>query len=558
MGCCLLLLLLSACRPASSGAQEEEADAQEEPVIRETAGTADPARFSVLVYSRTEGFRHASIPDGLATLRALGQEAGFSVEATEDSAAFAKHLETADVVVFLNTTGDVLGPTGERAFKSFIQQGGGFVGVHAASDTEYDWSWYGGLVGAYFESHPEVQEAVVRVTDTTHASTRMLPAAWTRTDEWYNFRAAPREGVRVLATLDESTYSGGTMGEGHPAAWYHTYDGGRAWYTAGGHTAASYQEPLFREHLLGGIRWAAGKPAAPEAGAGDSGSREQAALDAPEGMVYVPGGTTTIGVKEGEQAVAMSRRHASSSIPAFEADVAPFFMDKHPVTVAQFRRFVEATGYETEAERFGDAGVMDPRTGQWRLVKGATWHHPFGPDGPAAPEDHPVTQVSWNDAEAYAAWAGKRLPTEVEWEHAARGAVNRRAFCPWGTDARVVEGVHQANTWQGRFPVHNAVEDGYAYTSPVGAFGETALGLSDMGGNVWEWTASWYRPYAERSTPFMPTAQSERVQRGGSFQCDECGGYRVYTRSHSTPETSLFHVGFRCVKGVGEETRPRR
>jgi sulfatase modifying factor 1 len=261
-------------------------------------------------------------------------------------------------------------------------------------------------------------------------------------------------------------------------------------------------------------------------------------------MAYVPGGRTRIGAEDGLPA----------ERPVFTVDVPAFFLDVHPVTVAAFRRFVEETGYRTDAERFGSAGVFDPATRAWHLVEGATWRQPFGPVGPAAPGDHPVTQVSWHDAAAYAAWAGKRLPTEVEWEHAARGARDAREPYAWGP-ALVEDGRYRANTWQGTFPARNTGADGYLYTSPVGAFGETALGLTDLGGNVWEWTADWFRPYDQRSRPFIPDETSERVQRGGSFLCHAsyCHGYRVSARSHSTPETSLFHVGFRCAKDV--ETR---
>jgi sulfatase modifying factor 1 len=237
--------------------------------------------------------------------------------------------------------------------------------------------------------------------------------------------------------------------------------------------------------------------------------------------------------------------------PVFDARVAPFFMDIHPLTVAQFRTFVEATDYRTEAEQLGDAAVYDPTTGGWRLVPGAHWQRPMGPDAPPAPADHPVTQVSWNDAAAYARWAGKRLPTEVEWEHAARNGHDARNRYAWG-DALVEDGRHRANTWQGSFPGSNTGEDGHLFTSPVGAYGETALGLTDMGGNVWEWTDDWFRAYAERGQPFTPEATSEKVQRGGSFLCHPsyCHGYRVSARSHSTPDSALFHVGFRLVKDV--------
>ncbi len=276
------------------------------------------------------------------------------------------------------------------------------------------------------------------------------------------------------------------------------------------------------------------------------------------GMVRIPGGEVHIGAEDG----------AEDERPVFAAQVRPFLLDRHPVTVAQFRRFVAATGHVTEAERFGDAGVMDPATGAWTLVPGAAWHHPLGPAGPAAPDDHPVTQVSWNDAAAYAHWMGRRLPTEIEWEHAARGATNSRAPYPWGD--RLVEGRrHRANTGEvagtrdtslmddrrarpPRTHQHPSDEDGFLLTSPVGEFGETSLGLTDMGGNVWEWTASWYRPYADRDRPYTPSPLSERVQRGGSFLCstDFCHGFRVSARSHATPETALFHVGFRTAADV--------
>ena len=255
----------------------------------------------------------------------------------------------------------------------------------------------------------------------------------------------------------------------------------------------------------------------------------------PEGMVLVPGGRTEIGSTDG----------MPNERPVFKAKVQPFLIDAHPVTVGQFRIFVESTGYVTEAETFGNAAVLVER--QWALVDSANWAYPRGLSFPAAEDDHPVTQVSWNDAAAYADWAGKRLPTEVEWEHAARGANNDRSPYAWGASI-TDDGQFKANVWNGRFPLSNSGEDGYVLTSPVGTYGETSLGLADMGGNVWEWTDDWYRSYAARKQPFTPNAQSERVQRGGSFLCEPgwCHGYRVSARSHSTPESSLFHVGFRC------------
>jgi type 1 glutamine amidotransferase len=223
--------------------------------------------YKVLVFSKTAGFRHASIPNGLTAIQQLGMENNFQVVATEDATLFNDaSLAQFRAVVFLMTTGDVLDATQQAAFERYIRAGNGFVGVHSASDTEYSWPWYGGLVGAYFSNHPAIQKATVRIEDAQHPSTRFFNAPWVRTDEWYNFRTNPRANVHVLATLDEATYSGGTMGD-HPIAWYHEYDGGRAWYTAGGHTAGSYAEPHFRAHLLGGIQYAAGVFTAPPDGA---------------------------------------------------------------------------------------------------------------------------------------------------------------------------------------------------------------------------------------------------------------------------------------------------
>jgi type 1 glutamine amidotransferase len=213
----------------------------------------------VLLFTRTTGFRHDSIPDAIAALRRIGSESGFLVDATEDPEAFRDAtLSAYRVVVFLLTTGDVLDADGQAALERFVGSGGGFVGVHSATDTEYDWPFYGRLVGEYFAGHPNVQPATVRVEDRAHPATALLPVAWPRTDEWYNFRTNPRGRVHVLATLDEGTYSGGSMGADHPIAWCQEIAGGRAIYTAGGHTRESYTEPLFVAHLAGAVRWAAG------------------------------------------------------------------------------------------------------------------------------------------------------------------------------------------------------------------------------------------------------------------------------------------------------------
>jgi type 1 glutamine amidotransferase len=220
-----------------------------------------PARLeNVLVFTRTTGFRHDSIEAGVAALRRLGEDDGFAVQQTEDPADFSdERLARYDVVVWLNTDSEVLGDAGRRAFERYIRAGGGWVGVHAAAATEYGWSWYGQLLGAYFLGHPAVQNARVVVEIPDHASTEHLPQSFTLQDEWYSFRTNPRSSVQVLMTLDESSYSVGDLAMlDHPIAWYHEFDGGRAWYTALGHPIASYTDPLFTRHLLGGIRWAAG------------------------------------------------------------------------------------------------------------------------------------------------------------------------------------------------------------------------------------------------------------------------------------------------------------
>ena len=224
------------------------------------AGQAAGKGARVLVFTKTAGFRHDSIPAAIAALRELGATHGFEVVATEDAAAFEdSHLAQYRAVVWLLTTGDILDPAQQGAFERYVQGGGGYVGVHSAADTEYDWPFYGGLVGAYFKSHPPgTPTATIHVSDRRHPSTAPLPERWDRTDEWYNYQAAPAGNVHVLARLDERTYAGGEMGDNHPTAWCHHYSGGRGWYTGGGHTIDAYAEPLFRAHLLGGLQWAAG------------------------------------------------------------------------------------------------------------------------------------------------------------------------------------------------------------------------------------------------------------------------------------------------------------
>ncbi|MDX6740611.1 ThuA domain-containing protein [Actinocorallia sp. A-T 12471] len=233
------------------------------------ANAAD-APYDVLVFSKTAGFRHDSIAAGTQAIRDLGAANSFTVTATEDAANFTTgNLAQYEAVVFLNTTGDALNGAQQTAFESYIRGGGGYVGVHAAADTEYDWPFYGGLVGAYFASHPAIQQADIKVENRATAATATLPRVWTRTDEWYNYQTNARSTARVLATLDESSYSGGSMGGDHPHVWCKTYEGGRSFYTGGGHSSSSYAEPHFRSVLLGGIRYAAGRSKAdcrPEVG----------------------------------------------------------------------------------------------------------------------------------------------------------------------------------------------------------------------------------------------------------------------------------------------------
>lgn len=213
---------------------------------------------AVLVFSKTDGFYHNSIPAGQAAIHKLGLENGFLVDTTKNAAYFtADSLRKYKAVVFLNTTKDVLNENEQTAFQEYIRAGGGFVGIHSATDTEYDWPWFNQLVGAYFVNHPENQEARILVTEKNHPSTSMLPDTLVRYDEWYNFKAI-QPHIKVLAYLDESSYKGGTNGDNHPYAWYHEFEGGRSFYTAGGHTIESYSEPLFLQHILGGIRYAMG------------------------------------------------------------------------------------------------------------------------------------------------------------------------------------------------------------------------------------------------------------------------------------------------------------
>ncbi|WP_399891191.1 ThuA domain-containing protein [Streptomyces sp. BBFR51] len=208
----------------------------------------------LLLCTRTTAYRHDSIPHAVAAVRALGE---YEADHTEDPAVLERPLDPYAAVVFLSTSGEVLTPAGRDRLAAYVEGGGGFVGVHAAACTEYDWPYFGELLGARFDRHPEYQPGRVVVEDRDHPATRKLPPVWEFTDEWYDFRANPRGSVRVLARADETSYEGGGMGEDHPLVWCREQGAGRVFYTALGHAADAYTDPDFRAHLRGGIDWAA-------------------------------------------------------------------------------------------------------------------------------------------------------------------------------------------------------------------------------------------------------------------------------------------------------------
>lgn len=280
------------------------------------------------------------------------------------------------------------------------------------------------------------------------------------------------------------------------------------------------------------------------------------------GMVAIPGGEFLMGTDDSEGFP------EDGEGPIRPVSVAPFLMDRRAVTNAQFAEFIRATRYKTEAERFGWSyvfyqfvspqarrrvmGVSGPAR-WWLAVKGANWSHPEGPDSNVRRrENHPVIHVSWNDAQAYCAWAGARLPTEAEWECAARGGLEQRRY-PWG-DELTPGGQFMCNTWQGRFPDVNTAEDGYAGTAPAGAFPANGYGLYNVVGNVWEWCSDWFSAThhvnGPRDNPAGPSLGQSRVVRGGSYLCHKsyCNRYRVAARSANTPDSSAGNLGFRCVR----------
>ena len=258
-------------------------------------------------------------------------------------------------------------------------------------------------------------------------------------------------------------------------------------------------------------------------------------------MILIEGGSFLMGSDDG----------MPHEAPVHEVVIKSFYLDAAEVTVADFEKFVNATKYVTEAEKFGNSGVFDTDVKEWTMRDKASWRNPDG-DGSVANLNEPVVQISWNDAQAYAKWAGKRLPTEAEWEYAARGGLKSKEYS-WGDELKP-NGKTMANYWQGEFPAENKIEDGFAQRAPVKSFAPNGYGLYDMAGNVWEWTADWYAAdyynYSPKENPAGAASGEERVMRGGSWMCagNFCTNYRVAGRSHSTPETSLNNVGFRLAR----------
>jgi formylglycine-generating enzyme required for sulfatase activity len=281
---------------------------------------------------------------------------------------------------------------------------------------------------------------------------------------------------------------------------------------------------------------------------------------ATDGMVLLPGGTFLMGADDREGFA------ADGEGPVRSVRVSPFWVDAMAVSNARFAAFVEATAYVTEAERFGASFVFGgllpddfPATRAvvsapwWREVEGASWRTPEGPRSSIdTRDDHPVVHVSWRDAQAYCAWAGLRLPSEAEWEYAARGGLVAKRY-PWGDDL-TPDGEHMCNIWQGTFPSKNTGDDGFVGTAPVDAFPANGFGLHNVAGNVWEWCADWFSATHHRRGPYDaprgPQDGEQRVIRGGSYLCHAsyCNRYRVAARSSNTPESTTGHMGFRCAR----------
>ncbi len=294
-------------------------------------------------------------------------------------------------------------------------------------------------------------------------------------------------------------------------------------------------------------------------------AREKAVTGSTSDMVELPGGTFLMGTEDREGFP------ADGEGPIRPVTLDPFWIDGYSVRNRDFAAFIAASGYKTEAERFGwsfvfagdlpDAGssvpAADSVTGVdwWKRIYGATWNHPEGPASDIASRaEHPVVQVSWNDAAAYARWAGKRLPTEAEWEFAARGGLEQNLY-PWGNEL-TPGGQHRCNIWQGEFPHTNTAADGFASTAPAGAFPANGYGIYGIVGNVWEWCGDWFdqrhHQLATTINPLGPSTGVARVMKGGSYLCHKsyCNRYRVAARSSNTPDSATTNIGFRCVRDV--------
>ena len=296
-----------------------------------------------------------------------------------------------------------------------------------------------------------------------------------------------------------------------------------------------------------------------------AGQRTRISTGSTEQMVQLSGSAFLMGTED------RSGFPADGEGPIRTVHLDSFWIDRYAVTNECFQRFVAAADYRTEAERFGWSFVFAgdlpdegrevaeddvvPGVPWWKRVHGADWMHPEGPQSHIGDRtQHPVVHVSWNDATAYAAWAGKRLPTEAEWEFAARGGLEQKSY-PWG-DVLTPDGEHRCNIWQGEFPVRNTAADGYRSTAPVDAFHANGYGLFNSVGNVWEWCADWFSStwhvFATRTNPLGPPSGAARVMRGGSYLCHPsyCNRYRVAARSSNTPDSSTTNTGFRCVRDL--------
>ncbi len=294
-----------------------------------------------------------------------------------------------------------------------------------------------------------------------------------------------------------------------------------------------------------------------------SAGRRRAVAGSVDGMAKLDGGTFLMGTEDEEGFP------QDGEGPIREVMLEPFYIDVYPVTNGQFQEFTRKTQYRTDAEKFGWSFVFQGHIPAerytelvvqtaagvpwWCQVMGSDWRHPEGPDsGVDTREDYPVVHVSWNDAAAYCEWAGKRLPTEAEWEYAARGGLEQKLY-PWG-DELTPEGRHRCNIWQGTFPTHDSAEDGFAAVAPAHSFEPNGYGLYTITGNAWEWCADWfdarYHVTASRANPVGPPAGKAKVMKGGSYLCHRsyCNRYRVAARTSNTADSSTTNIGFRCVR----------